>query len=108
MEERELVEIGKEAYVLFEQIGEIEETMKKRDEAISGYPSHAKHYNSILDKARKIMEVDPTILKTISHLNSHDTNKKYGYTDFEGLKSDIATLKGALKSFFVFHLPNPA
>jgi len=105
MEEKELVEIGKEAYVLSEQIEGLEQVMKKREEAISGYPSHAKNFNSILDKAKKILEADPTILKTISHLNSHDPNKEYRYTDFEGLKSDLATLKGALKSFFAFHFP---
>jgi len=105
MEEKELIEIGKKAYVLSEQIGELEQAMKNREEAISGYPSHAKTFNSVLDKAKKLLEVDPTILETIFHLSSHDPNKKYGYKDFEGLKCDLATLKAALKSFFVFHFP---
>jgi hypothetical protein len=80
--------------------------MKNRDEAISGYLSHAKNFNSILNKAKKVLEVDPTILKTISHLNSYDPNNtSHKYKDFEGLKSDLAILKAALKSFFVFHFP---
>jgi hypothetical protein len=76
MEEEKMIEIGKEAYVLSEQLLELEQVMKRKEPSvISGCSSYAKNFSSVLDKAKKILEVDLTILKTISHLTSYDPGK---------------------------------
>jgi hypothetical protein len=106
MEEKELMEMAKEAYVLAQQIEGMEEAMNKGEKAVSGYPSYAKDFNLILQETKKILEIDKTILKTISHLNPYDPNKKLGYrADFEGIKADLPILKAALRSFFELYFP---
>ena len=106
MEEKELIEIAKKAFVLAQQIEGMEEAMNKGEKALAGYRSFAKNFNSILEEAKKVLGIDQAILGTISHLNQYDSNKQRGFSvDFEGIKADLPILKGALKAFFEFYFP---
>ncbi|MCJ7578763.1 MAG: hypothetical protein MUO91_09965 [candidate division Zixibacteria bacterium] len=103
MEGNNLIEIAKEAYVLAQQIAGMQETMNKSEQAVSGYPSYANNFNALLEKTKKILEVDQTILMTISHLKRYDPNLDTGYIrEFEEIKANLPILKGALHSFFEF------
>ena len=106
MEERNLIESAKEAYVLAQQIAGMEEAMNKSEQAVAGYPSYASNYNALLEKTKKILEVDQTMLKTISHLKRYDPKQDRGYMgEFEEIKANLPILKEALHSFFEFHFP---
>lgn len=106
MEENQLVEIAKEAYVLAQQIAGMEEAMNRGKEAVSGYSSYAKNFNSILEKTKRILELDKTILSTITHLTPYDPNKGGGYIkEFAEIKGNLPFLKAALQSFFDFYFP---
>jgi len=106
MEDNQLAKIAKEAYVLAQQIAGMEEAMNRGKEAVSGYSSYAKNFNSILEKSRRILKLDKTILGTVKHLTPYDDNKRMGYLkDFEEIKGNLPILKAALQSFFDFHFP---
>jgi hypothetical protein len=106
MEENDIIEIAKQAYVLAQQIIGIEEAMHKIDNAVAGYPSYANNYNAFLEKTKKILELDQTIFKTISHLKPYDPNLESGYIgEFEEIKANLPILKASLLSFFEFHFP---
>lgn len=106
MEETNVIEIAKEAYVLAQQIAGMEEAMNKNERAVAGYSSYASNYNVFLEKTKKILEIDQTILKTISHLKQYDPKEDTGYvTGFEEIKANLPILREALSSFFEFHFP---
>ena len=106
MQENQLAEIAKEAYVLAQQIVGMEEAMSRGKEAVSGYSSYAKNFNSILEKTKRILDLDKTILGTVVHLTPYDPNKGTGYIkEFEGIKGNLPILKATLQSFFDFYFP---
>ena len=106
MEEEKEIEFAREAYVLSRQIGELENTMSKSKSAVSGYPSYAKNFNTILERSKEILKGDEIIFRTIAQVTPYNPGKEFGYiVDFEGIKADLSVLKGALHSFFEFHFP---
>jgi len=105
MDNEEVLNLAKEAYALSQQLHELESAMSK-DGAVSGYTSYATNYNSILSRAKKILEFDKTLLATISYLGQYDPNVKTGYfKEFQEIKANIAILKATLHTFFNFNFP---
>ena len=108
VEEAQTAEIAKEAYVLARQIDGIEEEMN-RSGAQNGYSSFATSFNTILEKAKKVLHLDPTIFSTIEHLTPYKPdaiNMRERVFSFHELKGSLPILKAALQSFFDFHFPN--
>ena len=104
--ENQLAEIAKEAYVLAKQIAGMEEAMNASKEAFRAYRSYAMNFNSILEKTKRILDSDKTILSTVTHLTPRDPDEETSYLkEFEGIKGDLALLKAALQSFFDFYFP---
>lgn len=106
MDEARITELAKQAYALSIQITGIEAAMNAGKDAISGYSSYAINFNSLLEKAKRILATDETILETIVHLRPYDPQKASGYIkEFEGIKADLPVLKGAFSSFSELHFP---
>ena len=105
MDNDDILNVAKEAYALSQQLHELESAMLGKN-SLSGYSAYANNYNAILDRSKKILELDKTLLSTIDHLKHYDPQKAYGYVqDFEEIKANIATLKATLRTFFEFNFP---
>jgi len=105
MEEQEIINIAKEAYILSKQLGALEEGLKERKN-VSGYRSYAENYNKILARAKQLLQNDEIIFKSIQHLKPYDSSKNSGYAkEFIEMAGDVLILKEALYTFFEFHFP---
>jgi len=105
MEEQELINIAKEAYLLAKQLGALEEGLKDRKNAM-GLEAYMKNYNLILSKAKRLLKNDEVILASINHLEPHDYPESYSYEQkFSEIGGDVPILKEALFTFYEFHFP---
>lgn len=98
----EIIEVAKEAYVLAEQLREMQESMERVGTNLSSYPSNAKTWNRHLSRAKEILKLDPRIGSTISHLSEHNPYKERGVgRDFEQIKAELSILRSTLRSFCI-------
>ncbi len=105
MEEKELINIAKEAYILSKQLSALENTLKDRKN-IQGYGSYKENYNQILERANQLLKYDAIISKSIKHLKPYDYPEELSYeTVFLEMRGDVVILKEALYTFFEFHFP---
>lgn len=106
MDDPKVMEIAKEAYALSQQLASLQEMMEKNKSSYSSYPAVARTYSAHLNRAKVILNSDPTILRTIEHLKEYDPNKQHGYVaDFLQIMADLPILQSALRSFFEFNFP---
>lgn len=99
----DLVQLAKEAHLLAKQLRALHEEMKAAGRNWGGYRAFAATYSMHLARAQQILSTDPTIAKTVSHLQPHDPEARQFGRDFEEIKADLPVLCAALESFFVFH-----
>ena len=101
----ESVLLAKEAYVLSQQIQELEGSLRDAESA-SGYHAYARNFNRMLERALDILKRDEVMLRTIEGLVSYDETVEFGYArEFSQLKADLPILRSALCSFFQFYMP---
>ena len=112
MNEEELQNLAKGAYILFQQLQGLDDAMAKAGQNYSGYRAFADRYNAILEEARAILKADTTRLSTIEHLSAYDPSDEFDCKEpskleyqSEQIKADISILKATLQSFPGFHLP---
>lgn len=106
MEQEQIVAQAKEAYVISQQLAEMQESMDKAGANLEGYHAFARTYTKHLERAKEILQLDPTIAGTIDQLVPYDATKRTGYRkDFQEMRADIPILRSALRSFFDFNLP---
>ena len=98
---------AKEAYVLFQQLSDLESSMLKAGGNCAGYKACATTFNHILSRAREIVATDDIIKRSIAHLESspvfYDSRSELSL--FEEVKIRAAVLKAALRSFFELNYP---
>lgn len=106
MADNDSTKIAKEAFILSEQLKELEAAMMNAGQIYTGYRAFAESFNQILNRAKEILKYDAEMLRSINHLRSYNPAKDTRYAkDFLEIKADIAVLKATLRSFFVFYLP---
>lgn len=106
MAQLDSTEIAKEAYILSQQLKELETAMTSAGQNVSGYRACAQSFNAILKRAQDILKHDATMLRSVEHLRSYNPSKETGYAqDFQEIKADMAVLKATLHAFFVFYFP---
>jgi hypothetical protein len=111
MNEEELQNLAKEAYILFQQLQGLDDAMAKAEDYF-GYKAFAINYNAILEKAKAILKADTTMLSAIERLSAYDPSDEFDWKESsrpeyqsEQIKADIPILKATLQSFFDSHFP---
>jgi hypothetical protein len=96
-------QLAKEAYVIADQLREMQKSM---DERKGAYHAYTRTYNRQLVRAKEILKLDPTIARTVEHLTSYDEHKESGWAhDQSQLHADLPILLSALRMFFEFNFP---
>ena len=108
MNENKIIEIAKEAYVLYQQVEQFERALYKTSEAVvsSGYLAHINNFNAILKRTKDIFTIDEILLKSVEHISEAILRSNAIPIDIvEEIKVNLSVLKGALIAFVQFHLP---
>jgi len=96
-------ESAKEAYVLMSQLDCLEKVLLR--ENVSGYKAAAENYNRILQRAKTLLSVDYTFLRSIEHLQEQPPNASGYIRNYNEIKLSLPILKAALYAFCNFYLP---